>query len=143
MKTPMKRTKATRTGNKVVAVAAAIALFAPLGFSAKKEKRAPEAFAVIAGTVYRPPGFALPGVSVVVAPEQTEAGSIKLKKSEAVTDARGEFTVRVPPVPAKWRVDVNMKGYRPEQKSVSVEGEQRVDLSFVLEPAGKPKDTTQ
>jgi hypothetical protein len=143
MKTPMKRTKATRTGSKVIAVAAAIVLSAPLGFSAKKEKRAPEVFAIVAGTVYRPPGFALQGVSVVVAPEQAEAGSIKLKKSEAITDARGEFAVRVPPVPAKWRVDVNMKGYRPEQKSVSVDGEQRVDLSFVLEPVGKPKETTQ
>ena len=60
---------------------------------------------------------------------------VKLKKAEAVTDARGEFAVRVPAVPAKWRVDVKVNGYRPEQRSVSVEGEQRVDLSIILEPA--------
>jgi len=116
----------------------------PFAFGAKKEKRkeASEPFALIAGTVYRPPGFALSGVAVVVAPE-TESNNDKLKKAETVTNTRGEFAVRVPPVPAKWRVDVKMNGYRPEQKSVSVEGEQRVDLSFILEAAGKPKETTQ
>ena len=60
-----------------------------------------------------------------------------------VTDARGEWVVRVPPVPAKWRVDVKIKGYRPEQRSVSVTGEQRIDLSIILEPARQPQEATQ
>ena len=90
--------------------------------------------------MFRPPGFALPAVEVVIAPEQPEVNGVKLKKSEAVTNSRGEFAVRVPPVPAKWRVDVKSNGYRPEQRAVSVEGEQRVDLSIVLEPVHPPKE---
>ena len=64
----------------------------------------------------------------------------KLKKAEAVTNFRGEWAVRVPPVPAQWRVDVKHSGYRPEQRTVSVEGEQRFDLSIVLEPIHPPKE---
>jgi hypothetical protein len=110
--------------------------------AAKKEKskNASAPYALIAGTVYRPPGFALPGAEVVVSPEQPEVNGAKLKKAEAVTDARGEWAIRVPPVPAKWQVNVKIDGYRPEQRSVSVEGEQRVDLSITLEPARPTKE---
>lgn len=76
-----------------------------------------------------------------MAPEQADANDGKLKKADVVTNFRGEFAVRVPPVPAKWKVDVKSKGYRPEQRSVSVEGEQRVDVSIVLEPARPAKET--
>jgi hypothetical protein len=125
-----------------------LALLSPsLSAADKKDKRKSEAaapFALISGTVYRPPGFALPGAQVVVAPEQPEAGGAKLKKTEAVTNGRGEWAIRVPPVPAKWRVDVKSNGYRPEQRSVSVEGEQRLELSIILEPANSlPKEATQ
>jgi hypothetical protein len=114
----------------------------PVLSAAKKEKskNAVAPFALIAGTVYRPPGFALPGVEVAVTPEQSEVDGTKLKKTQAVTDARGEWAIRVPPVPAKWRVNVKIDGYRPEQRSVSVEGEQRVDLSITLEPARPSKE---
>jgi hypothetical protein len=77
---------------------------------------------------------------VVIAPEQADSDGVKLKKSEVVTNFRGEWAVRVPPVPAKWRVDVRSNGYRPEQKSVTVEGEQRLDLSITLEPSKPPKE---
>ena len=121
------------------------ALCSPVAIAARKDKSkdASAPFALIAGTVYKPPGFSLPGAEVTVSPEQPEAGGIKLKKSQAVTDARGEFAVRVPAVPAKWRVDVKMNGYRPGQKSVSVEGEQRVDLSIILDPSGATKEAVK
>jgi hypothetical protein len=129
----------------LAALAIAALLCAPPAVGAKKEKskETPAAFALIAGTIYRPPGFALSGVQVKLVPDSSEVENVKLKKAEAVTDARGEFAVRVPPVPAKWRVDVKVDGYRPEQRSVSVTGEQRVDLSIILEPAGQPKEATQ
>jgi hypothetical protein len=149
-RTPMKRTKKARTGNSFrlfIAVAAALAVCPALFAAEKNAKRKSEAtapFALIAGTVYRPPGFALPGAQVAVAPEQPEAGGIKLNKAEAVANRRGEWAVRVPSVPAKWRVDVKSYGYRPEQRSVSVDGEQRLELSIILEPANPlPKEATQ
>ncbi|HYI95807.1 MAG TPA: hypothetical protein VEX68_19860 [Bryobacteraceae bacterium] len=114
--------------------------------SPKKEKPETAAYALLAGTVYRPPGFALSGVKVFIEPEQSESNGVKLKKSQVVTDSRGEWVMRVPPVPAKWRINVKVNGYRPEERSVSVQGEQRVDSSIVLEPlvASTPsKETTQ
>ena len=150
-RTPRKRRKKTRTGSSLrffIAAAVVAVTVCPALFAAdKNDKRKSEAsapFALIAGTVYRPPGFALPGAQVVVAPEQPEAGGVKLKKADAVTNRRGEWAIRVPSVPAKWRVDVKINGYRPEQRSVSVDGEQRLDVSIVLEPTNPlPKEATK
>jgi hypothetical protein len=129
-------------GRLLIAIAFLVTLLCPAALSQKKDKQksASVPFALIAGTVYRPPGFALPGVEVIIAPEQPDVNGVKLKKAETVTNFRGEFAVRVPPVPARWRVDVKTNGYRPEQRSVSIEGEQRFDLSFVLEPVHPPKE---
>jgi len=99
----------------------------------KKPSGASEASSVIAGTVYRPPGFALPGAAIEITPE-TEG---KSKKMKSVSDARGEFAVRVPAVPMKYKVDVKSNGYVPQQQTVAIEGEQRKDLSFQLEPVAK------
>jgi hypothetical protein len=150
-RTTKKRTTKTRT--KIATIGSSWALPAILIFlcavfsnpvlsAAKKErsKNAVAPYALIAGTVYRPPGFALPRAEVVISPEQPEVNGTKLKKAQAVTDARGEWAIRVPPVPAKWQVNVNIDGYLPEQRSVSVEGEQRVDLSITLETARPTKE---
>ena len=135
-RTKTKRTR-TRTGSRLVL--AVLALTG--GFPADgKDKKASEPYAVVAGTTFRPPGFALPGAKVRIAPESSSSGSVKLKAAEAQTDARGEFAVRVPVVPMKWTVHVQANGYEAQAKTVSIEGEQRVDLSFQLQPAsGKPK----
>jgi hypothetical protein len=137
-----KRTKATRIGSRLVALALALVSCAPFVLGEKKEtqQNASAPYALLAGTVYRPPGFALPGVKVVIEPEERQVGSIKLKKVETTTDSRGEWAVRVPPVPAKWRIDVKVNGYRAEQRVVTVEGEQRLETSLVLEPARPPSE---
>jgi hypothetical protein len=148
MTTTKKRKRKRTSGNNVrpvgflIAIAFLATLLCPAALPSQKEKnkRATAPFALIAGTVYRPPGFALADVSVSITPEISEVNGVKLKKVEAVTNFRGEWATRVPPVPAKWRVDVKTSGYRPEQRSVSVEGEQRFDLSIVLEPSHPPKE---
>ena len=86
---------------------------------------------MIAGTVFRPPGLALPGAEVIVTPLDVE----KPKKLKTVTNFRGEFAVRVPAVPMKYSVDVKAEGFKPDQKTAAIEGEQRRDLSFLLDPA--------
>lgn len=73
-------------------------------------------------------------------PESAQAGGVKLKAAETVTDARGEFAVRAPVVPMKWTIYVQANGYLAQSKTVSIDGEQRIELSFQLEPApDKPK----
>ena len=134
-----KRKKKVRTtsGSKLAGLILAlfVLLVAPAGAEKKPKKpsAASEAFSVIAGTVYRPPGFALPGAEIEITPE-TEG---KPKKMKAVSDVRGEFALRVPVVPMKYKVDVKGNGYLPQQQTVAIEGEQRKDLSFRLEPAAK------
>jgi hypothetical protein len=143
-----KRTKKRTSGSNpcsirlLIAIAFLLTLLCPAALPAQKEKQkvAAAPFALIAGTVYRPPGFALAGAEVEIMPETAEVNGVKLKKVEAVTNSRGEWAIRVPPVPAKWRVDVKISGFRPQQKFVSVEGDQRFDLSIVLEPAHPPKE---
>ena len=137
MTTRMKRTK-TRTGSSILAVLLTVT-GAPSVCG--KEKKTPEPYAVIAGTAFRPPGFALPGAKVRIAPESSSSGGVKLKAADVVTDARGEFSFRVPVVPMKWTVHVQANGYQAQVKTVSIEAEQRVDLSFQLEPAsGKSRE---
>lgn len=129
-------------GRAMLAIAFLITLLAPAALPAQKEnsKAAAAPFALIAGTVYRPPGLSIAGAEVAIIPDPAVQKTAKLKKSQVVTDSRGEFAVRVPPVPATWHVHVKVSGYRPEQRSVTVEGEQRFDLSIVLEPAHSPKE---
>jgi hypothetical protein len=110
-------------------------LFAAPAFPRKKEKEKPAAaFALIAGTTFRAPGFALPGSRVRVEPRAPESSGVRLKAVEVLTDSRGEFALRVPVVPMEWTVHVQVNGYHPQIRTVRVDGEQRVDLSFILEP---------
>ena len=107
--------------------------------AAGASKKTPvEAYAVVGGTVFRDPGFALPGaevtLSVAVDLDQEQS---KIKKLTATSDSRGEFAFRVPTRALKYTVRVTFKGYLTQQKQVSVEGEQRVDATFTLSPESK------
>ena len=121
----------TRTGSSrtLSGFVLALALLLPAGVAAAKKKQ-PEPVAVIAGTVFRDPGFALPSAEVTVTPE-----SGKAKQMKVVTNVRGEWAVRVPPVPMKYKVDVKSTGFAPQDKTVEIEGEQRKEVNFVLTPA--------
>jgi hypothetical protein len=109
----------------------------PPGAPAADRKPAPHA--LVAGTVFRDPGFALPGAEVWIERLPLPAGSpVKLARWRAVSDARGEFAVRVPPEPASYRVTVSAKGFRGESRQVDVTGEQRFEVTFNLQPESKP-----
>jgi hypothetical protein len=127
----------TKTGSRLSSAGLVLlVLLAVPALSAKKPKKTSEAsqpFAMIAGTVFRPPGFALPGAVIQIEPESES----KSKKVKTVSDSRGEFAVRVPPVPMKYTVTVTSNGYQAQQRTVAIEGEQRKDLSIQLEPEAK------
>jgi hypothetical protein len=92
-----------------------------------------KAMAMIAGTVFRDSGFALPRAVVTVRGQ--ERG--KKKEWKGVADGRGEFFVRVPAGPADYNVFVTAEGYRTYEKMVKVGADERIDLSVILdsEPA--------
>lgn len=87
--------------------------------------------AVIAGTVFRDTGFSLPGADVVVKP--APAGG-KKQEWKASSDARGEFALRVPAGPASYNLIVIANGYRPQEKAVTLAGQERVEFSIQMEP---------
>ena len=133
----MKR-KRTRTGVSRFLALAAIALVSlPLWSALEKDKKSPTAYALIFGTVFRENGMSLPGADVEIAADASTGGQ-KFKKQKAVSDARGEFAFRVPPVPAKLKVSVKADGYSPQDKEVAVTAEERIDVFFRLVPASKP-----
>ena len=90
-------------------------------------------YAIVAGTVFRDPGYALSDARVILA----VPGEKGKKLQEAVTNYRGEFLFRVPPREAKYVVRAAMKGYRPDEKEATISGPERIDVNLVLVPESK------
>ncbi|HEX5430499.1 MAG TPA: carboxypeptidase-like regulatory domain-containing protein [Bryobacteraceae bacterium] len=130
MKKRSTRSNAIRRG----AGLASIALLAGLSCWAGQKKAEP-APATVAGTVFRDPGFALPGAKVVLFRKE---GSKTKKLAQTETNERGEFSFEAPPAPATYIVQASRKGFRPEQKEASVSsGGERIEVTISLAPESK------
>ena len=121
-------TRRMRTGSKLLL---AVCLCAAVGLGAGKKKTEPDA--IVAGTVFRDPGFSLPGATVTL----VSRADPKARKQQAVSDARGEFAFHVPAAPAGYIIKVSLKGFRPEEKEAAVGAEGRADVTFTLVPESK------
>ena len=103
------------------------------------------AHALVAGTVFRENGFSLAGATVTLIAKNTgnDTGNdtgkaaAKRKPLRAISDARGEFTFRVSPVPGTYMVKATMKGFQAVEAETSVGGEERVDVTLILTPESK------
>ncbi|HWZ31617.1 MAG TPA: carboxypeptidase-like regulatory domain-containing protein [Bryobacteraceae bacterium] len=114
----------------LVVLCACTAMIAVAG----EQKKKAEPYAVVSGTVFRDPGYALPDAKVVL----LAANDPKAKKlQEAVSNYRGEFTFRVPPRESKYVVKASLKGFRPDVKEAVINGEERIDVNLVLVPESK------
>jgi hypothetical protein len=113
------------------------ALFAlPILALGAKKKKSADLYAIVGGTVFRDPGFALAGAQVLIEPEQEVVNGSKLKAQKAVSDARGEFAFRVAPISAKYRITVKAQGMVSQTKPAATNGgEERIDVTFTLQPA--------
>jgi Carboxypeptidase regulatory-like domain len=114
-------------------LAALLAVLLPVTAIAKK-KSAPDTPAIVSGSVFSDSGYALADADVTLAPR---AQSGKLKPLQAISDARGEFVFHVPAGPAQYTVTVSAKGYRSQQKSVTVQDQERLEVTFQLERESK------
>jgi hypothetical protein len=101
--------------------------------SAQSESRLRQ-YALIAGTVFTDTGLALRGASVQLIPGPQESRKNKTRKMEAVSDSRGEFAFRVPATAGRYTVKVRRDGFEPQEKTVNVTGDERIDVSFQLVP---------
>ena len=132
----MKRTKRRmrKIGTSLIFLLIAVIPLAGAG----KKKAVPEAYSIVAGTVFREPGFALPQAEVTLIPNpQADSLPFKVKKLSTVSDARGEFVFRVPAASMRYTVRVAAKGYHGEEKTVNVQGDERADVTFQLHEESK------
>jgi hypothetical protein len=94
--------------------------------------------AVIAGTVFREPGFALPGAQITLSVKIAPQGAKVPKLQKAVSDRRGEFAFRLPPLKAQYLVTVQAPGCVKQEKAVDLSGgPERVDVYFELKAETK------
>lgn len=125
-----------------VAAAAALLALSPSPSQAAKKKRQ-EPTGVIAGTVFQRSGFSLKRARVTVTPVLPEGKKVKKKQIRRTsTDDRGEFAVRVPGHWLRYNVRVEADGWVAAEKQVEVPWDQRVEVTFRLQPAprgGKSK----
>jgi hypothetical protein len=106
-------------------------LLAPFGLAAGKAEEP----AVIAGTVFREPGFALPRAEVQLTVKRPPQGMKVPKPQKILSDGRGEFAFRVPAAQAEYVVTVKAAGFSPEERTATLSGApERVDLYFNLKP---------
>jgi hypothetical protein len=130
----MRRKRKKRTGASLLLWL--LAILAPA--QAGKKNSEPESYALVTGTVFRDPGFALPDAIVTLTPDPgRESLPAKIKKMQTVCNPRGEFVFRVPPLNMLYTVKAAAKGYHDEQKPVEVHGEARVEVTFSLHEESK------
>lgn len=105
---------------------------------ADKKHKGAEPYAVVGGTVFRESGYSLPGADVVLSPDpQPGQSPVKMRSLKALSDGRGEFAFRVPVSPMRYTVKAQMKGFEHREKSVDIEGEQRIDVTLTLPAVSK------
>jgi hypothetical protein len=98
-----------------------------------KPKAGPDA--VIAGTVFRDPGFAQPGASVVLALKSAPAKKLQHQTSSP----RGEFTFRIPAGPNTYLVTAALKGFQAARQEIEIQGEEQINATLLLVPESKQK----
>lgn len=132
----MRKTKKTRTrtGVKRVILFACLAVGLIWLPAPAQKSRQPSPQALIAGTVFREPGFAVAGAEAVLTAESPPAGQKRFRPMKTTTSARGEFFFYLPAAAAKYRVKASARGLEPLEREVEIHGEERVDLYFNLKP---------
>ena len=90
-------------------------------------------YAVVAGTVFRDPGFAQPGASVTLALKAAPAKKLQQQASSP----RGEFAFRVAPGPDTYLVTATLKGFRSASQEIEIQGEEQINATLLLVPESK------
>jgi hypothetical protein len=102
-----------------------------IGSIAQKESARPAPYALIAGTVWTAQDRSAPGVTVKIRRSDDQPGKARW---ELVTNARGEFSQRVPAEKAEYIVWVESRGHKAPaaQTTVQIEGDEYLDIGLHL-----------
>ncbi|HEY3440699.1 MAG TPA: carboxypeptidase-like regulatory domain-containing protein [Paludibaculum sp.] len=99
------------------------------------DKKAPPEPSIVAGTVFRDPGFALANAEVTLTVKMPPVGVKAQKVQKTTSNFRGEYSFRVPAAKAEYVVSVTAAGLIPEEKSAVLSGEaERLEIYFTLKP---------
>ncbi|MFN0105036.1 MAG: carboxypeptidase-like regulatory domain-containing protein [Bryobacteraceae bacterium] len=129
----MKRKKKPTKIGASTARRTALVLLLTAGLAAADKKKGKKLAAVIAGTVFRDPGFAVAGAAIELIEVRTDGKKARSRKS--ITDGRGEFAFQVPPAEQRYKVKASAKGLLPEEKEATAAPGVRMDVFFTLKPA--------
>jgi Carboxypeptidase regulatory-like domain len=100
----------------------------------KKQNNAHAHDFVIFANVYTEHGFALPGAKVRV-----RRSDERKYRWEAISDARGEFGVRVKQG-AEYELTIEARGFKPQTRKIDAHAGNREEMTIQMEPStgGKP-----
>jgi len=98
-----------------------------------KQKGGPNA--VIAGTVFRDPGFAQPGAYVFLSLKSAPARKLQ----HQLSSPRGEFTFRVPAGPNRYLVTATLKGFQAAREEIEIQDQEQINATLLLVPESKQK----
>ena len=90
---------------------------------------------MIAGTVFRDPGFAQPGATVSLALKSAPTKKLQ----HQISSPRGEFTFRVPAGPNHYLVTATLKGFQTAREEIEIQGEEQINATLLLVPESKHK----
>jgi hypothetical protein len=90
--------------------------------------KAQKEYAVLAGTVFRDPGFAQPGATVVLATKNAPGKKLQ----EQLSDARGEFSFHVPPGPQTYVVTATLKGFKLASQELEIVATEQINATLLL-----------
>ena len=103
-----------------------VLLLAQALLAQKKQKDEP--YAIVAGTVFRDPGFAQPGASVVLALKSAPTKKLQ----QQISSPRGEFSFRVPPGPNTYLVSATLKGFQTARQEIEIQGQEQINATLLL-----------
>ena len=114
-----------------------LVLFAEASSVAKEKE--PKPFALLVGSCFSEDGLSLPGAKVRVEIQLEEGKPGKEKNWQTVSDARGEFALRLPVGRRSFLIKASREGFVPVQQIVSFVQDERqnVILKFELELSKK------
>ncbi len=127
----MRKKKKRMNGARLALVLAVFALWAAAG---DQKARLPEP-SIIAGTVFRDPGFALADAEVTLTVKAPPEGAKVPKIQKTTSNFRGEYSFRVPAAKAAYVISVKAAGLMPEEKPAVLGGEpERLEIYLTLKP---------
>jgi hypothetical protein len=99
------------------------------------EKKPPPEPSIVAGTVFREPGFAMANAEVTLTVRTAPLGVKAPKQQKTTSNFRGEYSFRVPAGKAEYVVSVKASGFVPEEKPAVVgDDPERLEIYLTLKP---------